>query len=112
MTDISQLQMDSGLFALRQTGQERVVEDIDRKLTGDSRSDEKLDDACRQFESLLLHMMIREMRKTVPDSVLFPPSMAQKVFTGMMDEKIAGEMAQTGGIGISRLLFEQLRESQ
>ena len=111
MADISQLQMDSGLFALRQTGQERVAENIDRKRTGENRSDEKLDDACRQFESLLLHMMIREMRKTVPDSVLFPPSMAQKVFTGMMDEKIAGEMAQTGGIGISRMLFDQLREN-
>ncbi len=112
MADISQMQMDSGLFALRQTGQERAVENIDRKLSGDNRSDEKLEDACRQFESLFLHMMIREMRKTVPDSVLFPPSMAQKVFTGMMDEKTAVEMSETGGIGISRLLFDQLRESQ
>jgi flagellar protein FlgJ len=53
--------------------------------------------------------MIREMRATVPESTLFPPSMAQEIYTGMMDEQIAGEMAQNGGIGISRMIFNQLK---
>jgi Rod binding domain-containing protein len=35
--------------------------------------------------------------------------MADEIFTGMLDEQIAGEMAQNGGIGISRMIFNQLK---
>lgn len=65
--------------------------------------------ASEQFESLMLNFMIREMRATVPESSLFPQSMAQDIFSGMLDERIAGEMSQHGGIGISRMIFEQLK---
>jgi Rod binding domain-containing protein len=35
--------------------------------------------------------------------------MAEEIFTGMVDEQIAVEMAGNGGIGISRMIFNQLR---
>ena len=78
----------------------------------DNRSDADLQAASQQFEALLLHMMVREMRATVPDSPLFPQSMTQELFTGMLDEQIAGEMSRHGGIGLSRLIFDQLNSDR
>lgn len=78
----------------------------------DGRSDAELEKASEQFEALLLNLMIREMRATVPESALFPKSMAQDIYTGMLDERIAGQMSQDGGIGISRMIFDQLKRGE
>ena len=72
-------------------------------------SDNDLEEASEQFESLLLNIMIREMRATVSESTLFPQSMAQDVFTSMLDDRVAGEISRQGGIGISRMIFDQLK---
>ena len=91
--------------------------DIGRRLskagsTADdaTRSDADLKSASEQFEALLLNLMIKEMRATVPESVLFNHSMAEEMFTGMLDEQMAVKMAASGGIGLSRLIFDQLKE--
>ena len=75
-----------------------------------ARSDAELKSASEQFEALLLNLMIKEMRATVPESVLFNNSMAEEMFTGMLDEQMAVKMAASGGIGLSRLIFDQLKE--
>lgn len=78
----------------------------------DNPSDADLQAASQQFEALLLHMMVREMRATVPESPLFSRSMTQELFTGMLDEQIAGEMSRHGGIGLARLIFQQLKSDR
>jgi flagellar protein FlgJ len=90
--------------------------DVGRRLAkagsavGDAtRSEADLKSASEQFEALLLNFMIREMRATVPESGLFNRCMAEEMFTGMLDEQVAGKMAASGGIGLSRLIFDQLK---
>ena len=109
MADLNPMDMDSTIFQLRAASANKTLSTATSGLRHDGESDADLEDVSKQFESLLLNFMIREMRATVPESVLFPPSMAQEIFTGMMDEQIAGEMAQNGGIGISRMIFNQLK---
>jgi flagellar protein FlgJ len=112
MADIKALSMDSTLFQLRAAGADRIAmtspSEIQRKIN----SDADLQQASEQFESLLLNFMIREMRATVPESTLFPKSMAEEIFSDMLDEKIAGQMAQNGGIGISQMIFNQLKKGE
>jgi flagellar protein FlgJ len=108
MADLNPMDMDSTIFQLRASSADKAFSAAKSGLRHDGESDVDLEDASKQFESLLLNFMIREMRATVPESALFPPSMAEEIFTGMMDEQIAGEMAQNGGIGISRMIFNQL----
>lgn len=112
MSDNKAIGMDSALFQLHAAG-------IDRSLSGAKASasqhhaetnEADLEQASRQFESLLLNFMIREMRATVPESSLLPTSMAQDMFTSMLDEKYADSMAENGGIGLHRLLIEQLED--
>ena len=109
MADFNPLDMDATIFQLRASSADQTRSAAESGLRRDVHSEADLENASRQFESLLLNFMIREMRATVPESTLFPPSMAEEIFTGMMDEQIAGEMAQNGGIGISRMIFNQLK---
>jgi len=109
MADVNPMDMDSTIFQLRTSSADKTLSAAESGLRHDGDSDADLENASKQFESLLLNFMIREMRATVPESTLFPPSMAEEIFTGMMDEQIAGEMAQNGGIGISRMIFNQLK---
>lgn len=109
MSDSIQMGMDSTMFQLQAASVDRIRS---KATSGGRHPDDStvdLEAASRQFESLLLNFMIREMRATVPESALFPQSMADEIYTGMLDEQIAGEMAQNGGIGISRMIFEQLK---
>ena len=108
MTDGKSIAADPTLFQTQGVNAERSLETI-RSAGRRPGTDGELEHASEQFESLLLNIMIREMRATVPESTLFPASMAQDIFTGMLDERIAGDMSRQGGIGISRMIFEQLK---
>ena len=108
MADVNRMNMDAAMVQLRASSADKTLTAAESGMRYDGHSDGELENASKQFESLLLNFMIREMRATVPESTLFPPSMAEEIFTDMMDEQIAGEMAQNGGIGISRMIFNQL----
>lgn len=108
MSDINAVNPDASIFQMRTSSAERTLSNARSGIQPDTLSDAGLEKASKEFESLLLNFMIREMRATVPESALFPQSMAEEIFTGMLDEKISAEMAQNGGIGISRMIFDQL----
>ncbi len=109
MSDFNPIRPDASIFQLRTSNADRSLAAATSGMQRNSGSDADLENASQQFESLLLNFMIREMRATVPESALFPQSMAEEIFAGMLDEQIAGEMAQNGGIGISRMIFNQLK---
>jgi len=109
MADFSPLNSDAAISRFQAAGEDRALSAVKADMRRGGHSDSKLKNACDQFESLLLDFMIREMRATVPDSQIFPQSMAEKIFTGMLDEQYAGEMAKNGGLGISRMIFDQLK---
>jgi len=68
---------------------------------------EKLREACEGFESLFLNMMLKEMRKTVPESET-SSSYAMGVFEEMLDERIAETASKGKGIGIADAMYNQL----
>ncbi len=105
---------DVSLLQRQQQATDRLAQKNTRSsfsgATPGEKSEPELAAACQQFESLLLNFMLREMRATVPESPLFPKSMAQDIFTEMLDERLAGEMADNGGIGLARMIFNQLKQ--
>jgi flagellar protein FlgJ len=60
------------------------------------------------MEALFIHHMLTEMRKTVPRSGLLDGGRAEEIYTAMMDGELAGQMAASGGLGLSAVLYEQL----
>lgn len=77
----------------------------DSKLPEDP---EKLMDVCRDFESVFLNIVLKEMRKTIPESDLVEKSYAREMFESMQDEELAKEMSKGRGVGLAQELYKQL----
>jgi Rod binding domain-containing protein len=53
---------------------------------------------------IFLTQLLREMRRTVPQSDLLPPSPARSVYEGAFDRAVAGAMAKGDPLGLVRTL--------
>lgn len=73
---------------------------------------EKLHSAATQFEGVFLNMLFKAMHDTVPkESIFGKDSSAEETFSGMLDEQRAQGMANTGSLGIAKVMEHQLRAS-
>lgn len=70
----------------------------------------KLEQACRDFESLFVHQMMKQMRRTVPQGALFSGGSAEKMVASMLDGEIAKNVSEQRGIGLAPALIRQLVE--
>lgn len=69
----------------------------------------KAREAANKFESLLIHNMLKSMRKT---TMTEDKSNDRAIYDDMLDEKLADTMIKAGGIGIADQIVSQIREQQ
>lgn len=72
-------------------------------------SDSEIQKVSKEFESIFLQMLLKEMRNSVQKSGLLGNSQAFGFFESMHDEQLSSQLASAGGIGISRMLYERLK---
>ncbi len=65
--------------------------------------------ALEELERFFLFTLLQEMRKTIPADGFFEGSAEREIFDEMMDDALSGVMAQSGQLGISKMIEEQLR---
>lgn len=76
-----------------------------------TQDDEKLMEACREFESIFTYMMMKEMKKTVPNDGIVEKSQGTIMFEEMHLEELAKDMSQgDNGIGIAKMLYDQFKQ--
>lgn len=75
----------------------------------DSASQAEAREAADKFESLLIHNMLKSMRKTTMEQ---DTSNQRSIFNDMLDQKLADEMIKSGGLGIADQLMNQLHNKQ
>lgn len=83
-----------------------------RKIEGanENKKDKELMDVCKDFESVFIHMMLKEMRKTIPEGGFVEKSTATNIFEDMFDEEISKEISNKGdGIGLAKVLYNQFK---
>lgn len=68
--------------------------------------DKALKAAAQQFESVFLNMMLKSMREATPQDGMFDNEQT-KMFTGMLDQQFAQNMA-TRGVGLADIMVKQL----
>jgi Rod binding domain-containing protein len=68
----------------------------------------EIEKAARDFESVLLHRLFEEMRRTIPESGLLESRVNEQV-QGMFWMYMAQEVAAKGGIGLAKELARQFR---
>ncbi len=104
------------LEAAQQARVEGEVERAAASLKGASQGRDpkelaQLRKVSQDFESLFLAYMMKTMKQAIPKSEFLGDSQAEKIFTEMKDEELAKGMAKAGGIGLARLLEQQLTQS-
>ncbi|NLM73176.1 MAG: flagellar biosynthesis protein FlgJ [Clostridiaceae bacterium] len=77
------------------------------KKAYDDGDKKKLKEACDQFESIMLQMMYKQMKATVPEGGFIEKSSARSIFEDMLDETMM-EQASKRGMGLSDMLYKQL----
>ncbi len=75
-----------------------------------SAQDRQLREAAQMYEQHFLMEMIKAMRSTVDHSGLVPQSAAESLFQQKLDQEYAEEWAQSGGIGLADMIYQQIKE--
>ncbi len=76
---------------------------LSQQLYQDARAKEvTAESAAETFEGYMVEMMVREMRKTVPEGLL--SSSAMEMFSGMLDQELSKRIAAGGGLGMGSFI--------
>lgn len=90
---------------------EKVLEEVSKESKQSIEKDEKLKEACQQFEAYFLYTMFKEMDKTVMKSDLIPEGRAEKMFKDMMYNEMATEASKGKGAGLADMMYKQLSKT-
>ena len=67
-----------------------------------------IEEVASQFEALFIQQMMKSMRDAVPKSDLVHSDHLE-TYQAMADQQMAVSLSQEGGIGIARMLVEQMQ---
>ncbi|SHD76617.1 rod-binding protein [Schnuerera ultunensis] len=74
------------------------------------KDDEALRQVCKEFESIFLSMMFKEMKKTIPEDGLIEKSTGREIFEDMHIDELSKEIANgDDGLGIAEMLYQQFK---
>jgi soluble lytic murein transglycosylase-like protein len=100
------LALDRAAAALRETATGKKP---DSKTPNDLASLKKV---ARQFESLMVNELLKNMRATVPENSLWGDESGTKIYRQMYDEALADKIADSGnGLGIADMIVKQMRHT-
>lgn len=88
---------------------------LEGKLEGDftKASDKEMMDACKQFEAYFVEQMFKSMIDTIPKSenTTAYTSNLMDYYTDEMVQKLATDSTETGGLGLTQTLYEQMKRN-
>ncbi|MCD6574554.1 rod-binding protein [Candidatus Aerophobetes bacterium] len=71
--------------------------------------EENLKKVCSQFEAIFLSYLFRQMKKTIPESGFLKEEFSSKIYEEEFYDTIAEKVAEAGGLGLAKILFNQLK---
>ncbi|MBI4830281.1 MAG: rod-binding protein [Candidatus Lindowbacteria bacterium] len=81
------------------------------RIPDKSSQPQRLRAAAQELEAYFLHMLMREMRKTVPKNPILNGGKAEEIFQDFLDEEIAGELGRSNQLGLADLIYKSLEDS-
>lgn len=74
--------------------------------------DRKLRKSCADFEAIFISYIFQTMRKTIPESQTTTRMPGKDTYTMIVDHKLSEDLARRGGIGLQKVLYNQLKQPQ
>ena len=78
------------------------------ELRAASAPSKAIEEVASQFEALFIQQMMKSMRDAVPKSDLLHSDHLE-TYQSMADQQMAVSLSQHGGVGIARMLVEQMQ---
>jgi murein DD-endopeptidase MepM/ murein hydrolase activator NlpD len=69
---------------------------------------EALRKVAQEFESLFISYLLKVMRETIEESGLTEGGFGKGIYTDLFDQELSRKVAQTGGLGISDMIYRRL----
>lgn len=89
-------------------GAQTAVAGSDRRGGAPIDRSSKLYEQCREFESIFVNMMLKEMRGTVDKSGLIDGGQAEDIFSDMLYDEYAKSMTRSAGFGLADAVYLEL----
>jgi flagellar protein FlgJ len=71
--------------------------------------EKKLKKACQDFEGIMINMMLKSMRQTLPGSDIFGNSMGKEIYRSMYDQELSEKIAKgENNLGLGEALYRDL----
>lgn len=105
--------VDSQVLNAQMSGQELTrrkmeMDALRQRLSDPNARDKKLREAVEGFEAIFVQKLWQQMRATVPKEG-YLHSKDEEFWQGMFDQELSKKMTSAGGIGLSDMLYEQLK---
>jgi len=68
--------------------------------------------AAREFEGLLVGMMLKSMRETVGKDMLAGKGQGEEIYRSLLDQEYAKAVVEQGGLGLAKVIEAQLINQQ
>ncbi len=84
-------------------------DDFEKRLraAAEKGDDAQLKQVCKEFESIFVNMLYRQMKATVPKSDYLESDAAADIYNSMLDDKLV-EVAAQRGIGLADVMYKQM----
>ncbi len=86
------------------------IKALGQSKLNDAEKAAKLRDTCENFESIFIQKMWQQMRETLPQENPLVGK-EEKFWQSMYDQEFSKKMAQSGGIGLADMMYDQLSEN-
>ena len=73
-------------------------------------NDDKLKEACKDFESVFTYEILKSMRRTIDKCDLFHGGQGEEMYESLLDQELAKTMAGHGPRSLASILYRQLKK--
>ncbi|HOM03553.1 MAG TPA: rod-binding protein [Acetivibrio sp.] len=85
-------------------------DDFEKRLQNalENKDEKELKKVCKEFEGILLQIVYKQMKATVPKSDFLPADYGREIFEDMLDEELVKESSGRLNLGLADSLYKQL----
>ncbi|HHV30168.1 rod-binding protein [Acetivibrio mesophilus] len=108
--DISAINNKYFNSTVQSTSTKSTDDDFEKRLTNalENKDEKELKKVCKEFEGILLEIMYKQMKATVPKTDLIPTDPGREIFEDMLDEELVKESTEHTNLGLADSLYKQL----
>lgn len=107
--DVGSINSKNTMNTMQSTQVKGSDDDFEKRLkaAAEKGDDSELKQVCKEFESIFISMMYKQMKATVPKSEYLQSDSASELFDSMLDDKLC-EVVSQKGIGLGDMLYKQM----